>query len=349
MAFQRPTLSELVDRIQQDFVSRLNLIGAVLRRSLVYVLSRVLAGAAHMLHGHLEFLSKQIFPDLSESTYLIRQAALFGLSPNAPTFAKATATVTGTNGTIIPAGEVLTRSDAVEYTVDADVTIAAGTGTIAVTASLADANSTLVAATSLSFQSPIPGASATAAVITSTSDGTDSETVDALRIRLLARMQEPPHGGNAADYVAWAKEVSGVTRAWCYPLEGGAGTVTVRFVRDNDVDLIPSSGEVADVQAYIDGLAPVTADVTVVAPIATPLDMTVSITPDTTDTRAAVTAEFADLIARMAEPGGEILLSDIQTAVKEAAGVTDRVITLPAADVTRSTGELTTPGVITFV
>ena len=54
MSFERPTLPDLVSRIQTDFVSRLALTGAVLRRSVVTVLARVLAGAAHMLHGHLE-------------------------------------------------------------------------------------------------------------------------------------------------------------------------------------------------------------------------------------------------------------------------------------------------------
>jgi uncharacterized phage protein gp47/JayE len=79
-------------------------------------------------------------------------------------------------------------------------------------------------------------------------DGSDEESTDELRARLLARLQNPPHGGNATDYEAWAKEVSGVTRAWSYPLELGAGTVTVRFVRDDDASPIPDAGEVAAVQ-----------------------------------------------------------------------------------------------------
>ena len=62
--------------------------------------------------------------------------------------------------------------------------------------------------------------------------GSDAETDESLRARVLRRIQKPPQGGAGYDYVAWALEVPGVTRAWVYPAEMGLGTVTVRFVRD---------------------------------------------------------------------------------------------------------------------
>lgn len=350
MAFQRPTLPELVDRIQSDFISRLTLVGAVLRRAMVYVLSRVLAGAAHLLHGHLEYLGKQLFPDLSDRPFLIRQASAFGMTPNAPGFAKATVGLTGTNGSVVPVDTVLVRADGANYTVDADVTISGGVATAAVTAELAGADSTLTAGVVLSFQSPIAGVNATGTVASSTVDGSDVEDTEAFRSRFLDRLRSPPHGGNDADYVAWAKEVSGVTRAWCYPQELGPGTVTVRFMRDNDAGgAIPDTGEVAAVQSYIDALRPVTATLTVVAPVANPVAYTVSITPDTADTRAAVTAELDDMHLRLAQPGGTLRLSSIETAIGTAAGITNFVLTLPAADVTNSTGYIPTRGAVTFV
>jgi hypothetical protein len=65
MPFTRPTLAELVDRIQNDLTTRFALTGTALRRSVVNVLARVEAAATHLLHGHLEFLSQQLFPDTS--------------------------------------------------------------------------------------------------------------------------------------------------------------------------------------------------------------------------------------------------------------------------------------------
>jgi uncharacterized phage protein gp47/JayE len=349
MAFQRPTLAELIDRSQQDFVSRLSSAGAVLRRASVAVFARVVAGAAHMLHGHLEYLSRQVFPDQSDDAFLVRQAALFGLSKNPAAFAAGTVTVTGTNGTLVPAGTLLLRGDGSEYSTDADVTIASGTAAPAVTASLAGAAGTLVVGEAVSFESPIAGVNATATVATSTQDGSDEETVADLRTRLLERLRQPPQGGAATDYVAWAKEVAGVTRAWVYPGELGAGTVTVRFTRDDDAaSIIPDAGEIAAVQAHIDEVRPVTAAVTVVAPVAVALDPEIGITPDTAETRAAVEAELQDLLRRTAEPGGTILLSQIEVAVGIAEGVENFYINLPPADVTLATGQIAVLGTIAW-
>lgn len=132
--FERPTLAELVDRVQADFVSRLDLTGAILRKSSLYVLARVLAGAAHMLHGHLDFLGRQLFPDLSEAEYLERQAAVFGITKTAADYAQGKVIAHGTNATVVPAGTVFTRSDAAEYESDADKTIATLTAWASATA-----------------------------------------------------------------------------------------------------------------------------------------------------------------------------------------------------------------------
>jgi uncharacterized phage protein gp47/JayE len=183
------------------------------------------------------------------------------------------------------------------------------------------------------------------------SGGADQETDDALRTRLLARLQQAPQGGSAADYVTWALQVAGVTRAWEYGQELGAGTVTVRFVRDNDgtgAAIIPDAGEVAAVQAYIDARRPVTAAVTVVAPIADVLNFTVHPVPNTVDTQAAVIAELTDLLQRLATPGGTIPLSQILTAIGVAENVTDFSVTVPAADSAHATGHIAIMGTVTF-
>lgn len=349
MAFQRPSLAALVTRIQQDFVSRLQLVGALLRRAVVYVMARVWAGAAHMMHGHIEYVQRQIFADSCDDENLVRMASLRGLFKTDPEFAHASVDFTGTNGLTIPAGTVLLRSDGAEYTTDADATIAGGVATANVTASLAGSDPTLTAGVVLNFESPIPGVGSTATVNTSLADGSDLEETEAFRVRFLALLRESTHGGNDADYVAWAKLVSGVTRVWPVPLGLGPGTVVVRFVRDNDADFIPDAGEVAAVQAKIDSLRPAHATVTVVAPVAVVLNFTVTIIPNTAATRAAVNAELADLLTRVAKPGGTILLSDIETAVRTATGVTDRVVSLPAADVTHTANQIAKMGTVTFL
>jgi uncharacterized phage protein gp47/JayE len=358
MAFVRPLLPVLVERIQQDLVSRLGLEAPILRVAFARILAKVVAGAAHMLHGHLEFLSKQIFPDKAERDYLIRWGALFGLSLTPAEYATGNAACTGTNGKIIPAGAIVRRADGAEYTVDDEVTIAGGTATVALTAVVAGEDGNCDAGAELSFESPIDGVGSTVTVdADEIGGGTDEETIEAFRTRVLERMQSAPHGGNAADYVAWAKEVPGVTRAWCFPNENGPGTVVVRFVRDNDApgSIIPSSGEVAAVLAhivgtapwYLDRLAPVTAVVSVAAPTPRQLDFDLTLEPNTEATRAAVTASLEALLLRIARPGGTIPLSQIQIAVGTSDGVSDFTINSPSADVVHAVSEMAVMGEVT--
>jgi uncharacterized phage protein gp47/JayE len=89
--------------------------------------------------------------------------------------------------------------------------------------------------------------------------------------------------------------------------------------------------------------------VTVVAPVAVPLDLTITgLTPDTAAVRAAIEAEIIDLLRREAVPGGTILLSHLREAISIAAGEADHALTIPAANVTHATGELAVLGTITW-
>ncbi|MDO8294379.1 MAG: baseplate J/gp47 family protein [Gallionella sp.] len=348
MAFNRPTLTELVNRILAGIRSRLST--DELRRSDAEVYARELAGASHGLHGHIDFIAQQILPDTAEAEYLDRLASLWlDQARKAAAAAVGSVSLSGISGTLCPAGSVLVRADGAEYTTDADVSIAGGVATVAVTASVAGVEGNDIAGTGLTFSTPIAGINSSATVTAGAlTGGADTESDAALAARISARMKEAPHGGASSDYVNWALEVAGVTRAWVYPQELGIGTVTVRFVRDDDASIIPDAGEVATVQAYIDALRPVTAQLTVVAPVAVPLDFTIAVTPNTAAVKAAVEAELTDLLRREAEPSGTILLSHIREAVSIAAGETNYTMTAPAADVTHTTGQMATMGTITW-
>lgn len=349
MPFSRPTLQELVNRTLADAQTRLG-VDELVRREDLQVLARVLAGASHGLHGFIDWLSQQVIFDTAEAEFLERWSSIWGLARLAAAAAVGEITLTGTSGTVVPAGTVLVRADGAEYETDAEVTLAGGTATAAVTALVAGQDGNAAAASALTIATPIAGVNSTATVTAAAlTGGADIETDDSLRARLLSRIQAPPHGGASHDYVTWALEVAGVTRAWCYPQELGLGTVTVRFVRDDDASPIPDAGEVAAVQAYIDALRPVTADLTVVAPVAVPLDFTIAITPDTSAIRAAIEAELRDLLRREAEPGATILISHIREAISLATGENDHTLTVPAADVTHAVGEMAVMGTITWV
>src|ERR1019366_6335080 len=62
--------------------------------------------------------------------------------------------------------------------------------------------------------------------------GADLETDNPMRTRMLESYAAPPHGGDANDYVTWALQVVGVTRAWVPPVPLVPGAVTVFFMMD---------------------------------------------------------------------------------------------------------------------
>lgn len=354
MPFARPTLTELIERIRGDLRGRLELGNSLVRRAMADVLGTVWGGATHLLYGYQEWLSRQIFGDTAEREQLLRMAAMYGITPTPATFAEGIAIATGVDGSIIPSGTILRLDAVTSYRVDVGAVIASGEAELALVAVLAGELANVPEDTELTFESPIAGVDSIATVDADGIDGgVDEEGTEELRDRYLLRLREPPEGGADQDYEGWALAVPGVTRAWVYPNELGLGTVVVRFVMDGEDDIFPDAGEVATMQAALEAERPITAEVTALAPTDMPVDFTIALEPDNGDTRAAVAAELADLLTRVAEPGdgvdrGTVLLSQIRTAIGTAAGVVDYTLTVPAANVVPGVGELATVGDITW-
>ncbi len=349
MPFNRPSLADLADRASTDIEAALPGADARLRRSNLNVLARVHAGALHGVYGYLAWLAEQLMVDTAETVFLDRYAGIWGVLRLPAAYASGTVDVTGTTGAVVPAGASVQRSDGAAYVTTADAALVAGAASVPVAAVVAGLAGNADPLTQMGFAQPVPGVASAALVgAAGLAQGADRETDEALRARVLARIQQPPMGGAAADYVAWALEVPGVTRAWVYPLEGGVGKVVVRFVRDADAGFIPDAAEVAAVQQYINDRRPVTAQVTVLAPVAAPLSMSIALTPNTAAVRAAVQAELADLLRREAKPGGTILVSQLREAISVAAGETNNVLSSPGADVTHAAGLMPTLGTITW-
>ncbi len=345
--FERPTLTSLIDRVRADVLSRLPT-DDVLRHSDAEVLARVLAGATHGLYGYLDYLSQQLLPDTA-TDFLDRHGSLFGILRKSAARATGSVTLTTTAGVVIPAGTVLRRADQTLYETVAEQTATGTTLAVDVQAQVAGEAGNASASTPLTLVSPIAGV-ASSVVAGTLSGGADLEDDEAYRARILARWRQAPHGGSWQDYVAWALEVEGVTRAWCSPEELGPGTVTLRFVRDDDASPIPDAGEVATVAAHIAEVRPVTASVTVVAPVAAPLTFTISgLLPATTAVRAAVESALRALLRRESEPGEPLLISHIREAISTAAGEYDHALVSPSADVTHGTGAMATFGSISWV
>lgn len=484
MPLERPSLETIRDRVKSDVKGGLG-IKTVLRRSFVDVISKVIAGVSHVLHGFLEYISKQVFPDTAEQYYLNRWASIWGINRIPASTAQLIFSFSGDVGTIVPPGTSLLRPDGFIYTstdeavvpapvvgvehnravttvadvsgsldgtfwylyspttsyyvwytngtaVDPNISGFTGiqvtftdddtadtiaeltrvavdaiadfsatrltnvvtianedvgavepsvngasspgfTFTINVTGTDDVAQLALVTANadeagdignldngeSVTLQSPIAGLSSTGTVSSTVVEGEDEEADDSLLSRLLNRIQQPPDGGNANDYVQTALAVPGITRAWVAPLWLGIGTVGVTFVEDNESNIIPDAAKVAEVETAIKEFAPVTAEPFVFAPATATLNLTIKITPNTQAVRDAVLEELKDLIYRDAAPKGfqknveetyegTILKSRIDEAISIAQGEEDHLLVSPVADFTVGNGEMAVLGTVTF-
>jgi len=348
--FNRPALTDIVARTRGDLLTRLTQ-DELLRRADAEVNTRVLAGASHEIHGYLDWISLQIIYDTADDELLVRWASIWNVNRKDAQFASGNVLVTGTAGETIAAGTVLKRGDGALFDVTADTVLGASATAVPVEAEIAGAAGNTDAGVQMTFLNTIANVQSVVVVDTNKLvNGSDIESIPDLRARLLERIQNPPSGGAAEDYVAWALEVPGVTRAWVYPKEMGAGTVTVRFVRDNDPSIIPDAGEVAAVKAYIEDPSrrPVTADLYVVAPTPVTLNFNIQLTPNTAAVKAAVEASLRDLLLREAAPGVTLLISHIREAISVAAGETDNVLISPTTNQVYTTGQMPVFGEITW-
>ena len=370
MSLSIPSLDDL--RAQALTAIQNRLLGGkpILRRSPLRVIAEILARMLFPLYRLLDWLWRQLFVATMEAAYLDRAADEYGIVRLGATSAAGAVVATGINGTPIPPGTPL-GANGIQLRTASAIALGSGATTIPVVAVTLGVAGNLPPGTAVTWAVAISGVDAGAVVASGgLTGGTDAETDAALRAHVLTRKRLPPQGGAATDYVAWAKTVPGVTRAWAYSLNRGLGTVDVVFAMDGRANNIPLTADVAAVQVAIDANRPTTADARAVAPIADTLAITVSgLLPSDAATRANVTASIAALIDTVTpaqpsspasmvgdgvpspgSPCGVLYLAQIVQAVWNAGGVTKFDLAAPSADVTFAPGHLpATPVSVTFV
>ncbi|SDY84688.1 baseplate J/gp47 family protein [Pseudomonas sp. NFIX28] len=340
MPFETPSLPVLIKRTQSDLASD------ALRQSDAQVLARALGGAAYGLYGYLDWIADQILPDKADESTLERIAALRLNQPRkAAQAASGSVSFTAAAGAVLDVDTLLQASDGRTYKVTAARTTSAGNNSTTVQALDAGTLGNAEAGLNLIPVQPIQGIGNTFTVLApGLSGGVAAESLESLRARVIRSYRIIPHGGSAQDYETWALECPGITRAWCRGSYLGPGTVGLFVMRDDDAQPIPNPEQLAEVQAYIEPLRPVTAELHVLAPQQAPVTYSLRLSPDTSAVRAAVEAQLRDLHNREAGLGDTLLISHIREAISSAAGENDHRLSAPAADVPAASNQLLTFG-----
>jgi len=379
MPFSRPTLSDLRNQVMADINATLSGANSFLRKAVLRVLATVQAGLAHLHYGYLDWISKQAVPWTATDEYLSAWGALKNVYQKDAVAAVLTVQFQGTVGTLLSSGINMMRQDGETYTIEDSATVGVdGTVTVTVQDTVAGAAGNAEAGTAMTLSTTVEGIQSTGAVVITVTTGIDVETADAFGSRVIAAFQTTPQGGDEGDYVAWALEVPGVTRAWCSPNGFGAGTVVLRFMMDvaqaahsgfpqgtngvsqNDKgpdglprDVVATGDQLTLADALIDE-QPVTALVFACAPINNQISFAIDgLSATSTTTRNAIAAAISDVFYRNGDPrGGTIDISDIDAAINSVGvsgwmirlvtGTVDGVQTVYTGNITGNIGELPT-------
>lgn len=285
-----------------------------------WIRGRTVAGVASGLSADIEKVGQDAFPQNARRDALLRHIfALFNENSFKPaTVASGPMLVTGDalggpfsaglQATHQPSGNVYVTTE--EFSLNAS-----GEGSVNVQSILAGQSQNLQTGAELSIGSPPSGLDSIGTIGTGgISDGTNEESEELAAQRILDRMRSSARGGNDADYVVWAKSITGVTGASVlrYPLGLGtvgvvitSGTTDIDAALDADppqaIDFTPSGDLIDAVQAYIDSVDPNTACAFVVAPVEVTIPVTVACkfkTGDKDTVLSGQTLTQGELVAR---------------------------------------------------
>lgn len=348
MAFRRPSLPELIRRVDQDLLSRLPGTRAALEVRLTRALAVSEAGLAHGLYGYLQWLERQLFPETCDDELLHLHSA--GVPRRQESAASGVVVFEGSDDAVIVTGTVL-QGNGQEYETTEEAVIAGGEGRAAVVAREPGAAGDQEPGAQLSLVSPLPGVARAATVgDEGIRGGADREDYASWRDRIMLRRARVPRGGAHGDWEGWALEVPGVTRAWEDPLGMGPGSVVLRIMADDASDgPLPSAQLLQAVRDHIEPQKSVQAQVYVVAPDTEAFRPELFVIPNTEEVRGAAAQALQDLVEREGEPGGTLLISRIRSAISLAPGVEDYGLQWPVANVEHGTGVLPVWGGVEWV
>ncbi|CCF96547.1 hypothetical protein B7R77_03120 [Ralstonia solanacearum K60] len=341
MPFTVPTLDQIRSDILRD-AQNLDETFDVSEDSDNWIRATAFASAIEGLYQHQLWAVRQIFPDSADQDNLERHANLHNVPALSATVAGGTMAVTGSPGAPVPAGSQLKADvSGISLSVSAGGVVGGdGTAQVAIVAATAGTSGNLAAGATLTFTAAPPGVASVATVV-SMGGGTDDETPASLLARLLAELRDPDAGGKDSDYIKWVKSVDGITNGYVYSHRRGPGKVDVVVVSGSGV---PTPAQIAQAQAAVDAKRPSACpDALVFAPTLKPVAIVAQVSLSgvlLADVQAqaetAIRAYFDTL-----KPGDACIKSRIEGILTDLSGVTDRLVTSPAANVPTTVNALT--------
>ena len=355
MSFEIPSLKELSERTRLAFRAELPGTDAHVWPSFLYVCSKVIAAMVWAPFKRLQWVIQQAFVTTSEGEWLERHGLDVGITRKAASHAEGSLIINAITMTEVPYGDIFIDENGITFEAQSGINLNAGTiGSISVRAIQPGVSGNVPANTAMASSNGTGEFSSVVGAL-GIIGGANAEDDEGLRSRILFRLRNPPHCGTASDYVRWATEVAGVTRADVEPLINGPGTVGVYIVMDGSYPYgIPPQGALDKVKEYLDDVAPIGAKKYVLAPEPVIIDIVINqMTPYTAQVQDSVKADIGDLFfskAFVSTNKKPLVFSQswIWQAVANATGETSHLLVQPQEDIICTPGQLPVLGTVSI-
>ena len=257
MAYENKTVDYVYNLLINSFQDKFNNKLRLLPKSFVVVLSKVLAGVFVIPYKLAGWFYLQLFPDTASFETitvlghtlrpLVKLGNQFGVGePTSGTAWNGTVRVTAVSqGKALTLGTQM-KSDktGLVYNVAANTGIEAETAEVPVYCVQSGTAGNLDEGDVLKFVSPLGFVEQSATVVGTTQAGTDDETEEHYRSRVMTGYGAQPQGGSLTDYRTWGQGVAGVLEVYPYNDKDSPAGVLIYVAGESNIyhDRIADAG-----------------------------------------------------------------------------------------------------------
>lgn len=345
--------SKVLERMRNEYYRQTGMFPD--ENSDIQIKMKILAGELHALGVNIDWLKRQLNPETADGEYLNYHGSKLGLTRKPP--AKASGTVRFYTGGelfsdyVIKAGTLVSTSgkNPVRFETTEAVILSAG-------ADYADAKVRAVEGGSsgnvntgevsvmVSLLQPVSKVTN----LSKFTGGTDEESDEDFRSRIVAAQSFPATGTNAAYYEKLALSVTGVGAAYVSPQRRGKGTVDI-FILPNGA--VEESQVLENLEALVLQERELGVDVDVLKATSVQGSVTVTIYPDEGYTFDTVKTNCSEAVQRKVSNltiGEDLKLSDIGDALYHAQGVYDYKFDSSSSNITAGENRIITGVTLTM-
>lgn len=311
-----------------------------------------LAAQVYALQVQTDWVARQSFPQTAEGESLDRHAQVRGLERKQAVQARGTIRFftreTAETDWVIPLGTVCMTAGLVRFETIVEGVIPAGStwADVPARAVLAGSGGN-VSADTIVTMAVAPVGVAYCRNLASFTGGSDRETDEQLRIRVLDTFRRLPNGANAAYYEQECMAFDGVAAAVVVPRPRGIGTVDVVVAAK---DGLPGQSLLTELTEYFTRRREIAVDLQVRAPQTAVIAMRVQVRPREGVTLVQATDQVRQVIRGWfggQRLGKNVLLAQLNNLLYQCEDVENYAILSPAKDVLVERDELPMLGTLT--